>query len=364
MADTKISALSAVSAVAAANELPLNEAGTTKKATALQLQTFMSTKGSNVASATITVLGAGEFFHITGVTTITDIDFADSWDGRRAFVVFDGILTLTHNATTLILPGGVNITTAAGDAAIFVVDSGDNIKCVGYFKADGTVLIQSATLTGRLTPPAGAAGASTAPLQLVAGTLQTTAEDGAVEMDGDCFYGCTDAGNRGYIPVRHFIRANATRTFTSNTTSQAIFTSPTNGTLTLEVGTYLFEGILYFTAMSATSGNLLINMLGAGTATIAAWLWDAVGVDGAAGTAAAYSGTAMITSTSPASIVTAGTGTALSVRVSGTFQVTVAGTIIPSITMVTASSTVLAVGSFLVFERIGNASVVSIGQWT
>ena len=37
MADTKISALTAVGAVAATNEFAVNEAGTSKKATALQI---------------------------------------------------------------------------------------------------------------------------------------------------------------------------------------------------------------------------------------------------------------------------------------------------------------------------------------
>jgi hypothetical protein len=40
MADTKISALTAAAAVADANEIPINEAGTTKKITALQLRAY------------------------------------------------------------------------------------------------------------------------------------------------------------------------------------------------------------------------------------------------------------------------------------------------------------------------------------
>lgn len=45
MADTKISALSAVSSVAGTNELAVNEAGTSKKATAAQLGTYLQTIG-------------------------------------------------------------------------------------------------------------------------------------------------------------------------------------------------------------------------------------------------------------------------------------------------------------------------------
>lgn len=209
---------------------------------------------------------------------------------------------------------------------------------------------------------AGSASANTWP-KFTSGTLLTTPEDGAVEMDGECFYGTVDAGNRGYIPVKHFIRADATRTFTSNTSSQAIFTSPTNGRLTLETGLYRVQGVLQFGSMSATSGNLLVNLLGAGTATVGAWLWRADGVDGATGTAGTTTGSTMITSTSPASICTAGTGSALTLKIDGTLEVTGAGTLIPSVTMVTAAAMVLAIGSFLMFERMGSTSAVSVGQW-
>lgn len=100
-------------------------------------------KGVDVASATTISLGEGGFFHITGTTTITDIDWATAKDGRVAIVIFDGILTLTHNATTLKLPGNANITTAAGDRAIFVQDSGDNVICIAFIRADGRALVPS-----------------------------------------------------------------------------------------------------------------------------------------------------------------------------------------------------------------------------
>lgn len=107
-------------------------------------------KGTNVASAATVSLGEGGFFHITGTTTITDIDFATAKDGRHAFIVFDGVLTLTHNGTTLQLPGGANIVTAAGDRACFVQDSGDNIICLWYQRA-ATTPSASASTTEVLT---------------------------------------------------------------------------------------------------------------------------------------------------------------------------------------------------------------------
>jgi hypothetical protein len=101
-------------------------------------------KGSNVASAGTISLGEGGYFHITGTTGITDIDFATAKDGRTAILIFDGALTITHNATTLPLPGGANITTAAGDIAIVTQDAGDNVKVVSYTKANGQAIVSSA----------------------------------------------------------------------------------------------------------------------------------------------------------------------------------------------------------------------------
>lgn len=128
---------------------------------------FLYKKGANVASAGTVTFSDGGYFHVTGTTTITDVDFGTPGtpvDGRSAIVVFDGILTLTHNATTLILPTGANITTAAGDTARFVQDSGDNVKCVWYMRANGTALgattptfsinIQTFTANGTYTPTA------------------------------------------------------------------------------------------------------------------------------------------------------------------------------------------------------------------
>jgi hypothetical protein len=215
------------------------------------------------------------------------------------------------------------------------------------------------------TAPAFAAGSATAGSwpTLASGTLLTTPEDGALEFDADCFYATTDAGNRGVVAVRHIIRADATRTFSSVTTSQAIFTSPTNGRLTLETGTYLVEGVLMVTAMSATSGNALVNLLGAGTATTSAWCWISLGMDSPAATVLAGGGVGSISSSSGAPVVPAATGTAMTVLIRGSFEVTAAGTVIPSLSLTTAAAAALQIGSYLTFERIGSVSMVSVGQW-
>jgi hypothetical protein len=117
-------------------------------------------QGSDVASAGTVSLGEGGYFNITGTTTITDIDFATDKAGRAAWIKFAGALTLTHNASTLILPTGANITTMAGDTACFVSEGSDVVRCVAYQRASGAALagsssgpsIQSVTSSATVTP--------------------------------------------------------------------------------------------------------------------------------------------------------------------------------------------------------------------
>lgn len=80
-------------------------------------QLFSQGTEQDIASAATTDIGAlnTTVVRVTGTTTITS--FGTAYNGPR-FVRFAGALTLTHNATTLILPTGANITTAAGDRAI------------------------------------------------------------------------------------------------------------------------------------------------------------------------------------------------------------------------------------------------------
>jgi hypothetical protein len=95
----------------------------------------LASKGSDIASASTTDLGAvaGLIHDITGTTTIQS--FGTVAAGIWKIIKFEGALTLTHNATSLILPGGANITTADGDIGIFVSEGSGNWRCVTYFRA-------------------------------------------------------------------------------------------------------------------------------------------------------------------------------------------------------------------------------------
>lgn len=103
-------------------------------------------KGADVASATALTLGTdGNYFDVTGTTTITSI--ATVGVGTVIKLQFDGILTLTHHATDLILPGAANITTAAGDEAEFVEYASGDWRCTSYQRAASFPATQSYVTT-------------------------------------------------------------------------------------------------------------------------------------------------------------------------------------------------------------------------
>lgn len=110
-------------------------------------------KGSDVASATTTDIGAanGEFIDITGTTSITGLGTISA--GIRRVCQFDGSLTLTHNATTLILPGGANIQTSAGDVGMFRSLGSGNWICTAWLPASVQPNIMQALGNGTFTAP-------------------------------------------------------------------------------------------------------------------------------------------------------------------------------------------------------------------
>jgi hypothetical protein len=106
-----------------AGSVDLNTATTIASASSINLNTIL-----------------GNRVHISGTTAITSIVLTK---GPRT-VIFDGILVLTHNATTNNLPGAANITTAAGDRAVYEGD-GTTVYCVNYVKASGVAVVTPVT---------------------------------------------------------------------------------------------------------------------------------------------------------------------------------------------------------------------------
>jgi hypothetical protein len=101
-------------------------------------------KGADIASATTTDIGAalGNYVQITGTTSITGLGTSAAGVWRN--VTFTGVLTLTYNATSLILPTSASITTAAGDTALFVSEGSGNWRCLFYSRRSGAALVGGA----------------------------------------------------------------------------------------------------------------------------------------------------------------------------------------------------------------------------
>ncbi|MBT6048972.1 MAG: hypothetical protein HOG49_19410 [Candidatus Scalindua sp.] len=73
--------------------------------------------GTDVASATALPLIESGAFDVTGTTTITSINSVGI--GSIALLQFDGIVTVTHHSTNLVLPDASNIITVAGQILVF-----------------------------------------------------------------------------------------------------------------------------------------------------------------------------------------------------------------------------------------------------
>jgi len=151
----------------------------------------ISKRGADIASAaTINLTTAtGKIVDVTGTTGITAITLAD---GLERKVRFTGALTITNGAS-LILPNGVNITTAAGDVATFVGYASSVVRCVSYARATGETVfdvrgadiasaatINLTTATGNIVDVTGTTGIST--ITLADGMERTVRFTGALTL--------------------------------------------------------------------------------------------------------------------------------------------------------------------------------------
>jgi hypothetical protein len=147
---TTMAAASATS-LTLGTDLAVTEGGT-GQSTAYAAQDALSVHGADIASSgTINLETAtGNIVDVTGVTTITAITLSD---GHERTVRFTGALTLTHGAS-LVLPGSVNITTVAGDMAIFRGYASSVVRCVLYspITVTGTGAGVRATSPALITP--------------------------------------------------------------------------------------------------------------------------------------------------------------------------------------------------------------------
>jgi len=157
-------------------------------ATQAQLSAYLPLAGGSMAGAineaTVTLastgimaIGAalGNTINVTGTTTITAFDTVQAGTKRR--LLFTSALTLTNNATSLILPGNANLSINAGDTAEFTSIGGGNWKCTDYQHNAGYLPLTGGAVSGTINEAMGTSIVSAATTNIGAATgnfLQVT----------------------------------------------------------------------------------------------------------------------------------------------------------------------------------------------
>ncbi len=141
---------------AASTTEQLTGTSTAKASTPDSVAALWEAGADNSGGATIT-MGEGAYFNcITSTTSITALAFTTDKAGRRATLRFDTSRTLTHNATSLIIPGGGNLSVQQGDQ-VGVRSLGSGNFVVEWFTKgsaapiQGTALLASGTVSSAAT---------------------------------------------------------------------------------------------------------------------------------------------------------------------------------------------------------------------
>ncbi len=214
---------------------------------------------------------------------------------------------------------------------------------------------------------------------MVALQLNPNTGDPGTVADGDLWYNSSTGkfrgrqagtsvdlvggGGSGATSTYGVLQSNYT--LTSVTTAQRLFNWSTNGALSLAAGTYRFSCSLLLTSMSSTSGSAKFDLKGAGSAVFGKMSMQDFGSRGtvAVGGTTATSGTASDVPTSGGALASVATSAALRASIHGTFEITTAGTIIPSIALDVAAAAVVNAGSYFECIYLGPAAALG-GIWS
>ena len=169
-------------------------------------------------------------------------------------------------------------------------------------------------------------------------------------------------------PIAAWGRIASDFTLANSTASQRLFNCSASGAVTLEAGHYLFDFYLLIEDMSTSTGHGVVNLLGAGTATVAGDLSQMIGFDNSTPLSPAAQSGCVTQGVAPwtTNMVSAGTtGTALAVRMSGRIRVTAAGTLIPSFALAHAAAATVKAGTSITFIRLpGELADAAYGSWS
>lgn len=320
-------------------------------------------------------------------TLLSDIALPSDWNDDHALVGIDVIESNLRDAAVIDMADDDYTMTASEAAAVIkiVINQGVGKTLTAATATDGVIPGENIFITLFTSAPfsfASQAGGSSveivAPfsdqIYYVSGSTPVSEYNSYVSdigYDSGAWDGSLKAPTQN--AMSDFIASTAERfciltsdyTLTSTTAAQKMFNATANGALTLETGTYFFECQMKVSSMSATSGNLAWGLKGAGTATIGDVNWGAWGRDGGTvSAAAAIGGSFWEIADATGDILTPTVATNMWASISGAFQVTAAGTIIPSVALTTAAAAVMEEGSFFKCRRVGSSSVTTAGSWS
>jgi hypothetical protein len=342
--------------------------------------------GSCSATNTITITRAGTDTINGGTTYVLNTAFGQTRiqsDGAAKWTIIGGsqfatLASPTFTGVPAAPTAAVNTNTTQLATTQFVVgQAGSASPLVNGVTAIGSSLLYarqdhvhptdatraalaSPTFTGTVTLPTGTAAVS--PINWVSGTVLTTPVAGSKEYDGVVFYATPAASARHVMKMAQFVQLTASYTLTSQTAAQKLFNATASGTLTLAIGTYYFNGWFGITGMSTTSGSFGFALGGTATFTQA---WTSSANKVATGTSAtAASGFTTSNTAANTSLVTANVNPDGYAYVEGVIRVTVAGTLIPQISLTVAAAAVIAANSFFHLHPMGAAAVSNIGRWS
>jgi hypothetical protein len=245
--------------------------------------------------------------------------------------------------------GGTSVSLPAGSATAFMCDGQNILNAINYLSSfTAPSFSVSGTLTANIINAAGAitGGSINTAGTETSGAIVTGSVTCSGTVSGTTVSGALYSGSTQVFPTYYARSSGLSITNNSSTPTDPAFT------LTLPVGTYVIDGLFVF----GSSASGLVMVINAGTAVVAnvsvAWL----GIFGAASTTPTYfSGTANSTlnniSISNSSLGNLGSNT---FKLSGTFSVTTAGTVLIQWGQFTSSATATTIiaDSFVSYKSV------------
>jgi len=228
---------------------------------------------TTLASAGTTDIGGQNslFVEISGTATITSL--GTNYNGPR-YLRFTGALTLTHNATTLNIPGSASITTTAGDTCVAIPNvalNGWNIS--NYTRASG--IPSGVAVSGAIT----SSGLTQATNRLLGRTTASTGEVEEISLGATLAMSAGVVGlsgaQTGSAPV---FGARAFCTWNGATTGTYAPTLPSGNISSIQRNSAGNYTLTFSTAMADAEYSVAWGGDGVPTMGIAQSLYPAMGV--------------------------------------------------------------------------------------